>query len=113
MSSQIADLSIAQLHQAIALKERIAKLEKKLAAILGTSAPASAPVEGTGRRRNKMSAAGRARIAAAQRARWAKVNADKPATAKKTKSKRTMSAATRAKMAVAAKARWAKRKAGK
>ena len=65
----------------------------------------------TGARR-KISAAGRARIAAAQRARWARV---------RTKSghkqnvvrmpKKTMSAAARRKIAAAQRARWAKVKA--
>ena len=54
--------------------------------------------------RRKMSAAGRARIAAAQKARWAKVKGTK---------KRTMSAAARKKIAAAQKARWAKVKAAK
>ena len=56
-----------------------------------------------------MSAAGRARIIAAQKARWAKVKAGKPAP--KAKGKRKMSAAARAKIAAAARARWAKAKA--
>ncbi len=65
--------------------------------------------KGTGRR--KMSAAGRARIVAAQRARWAKVRA----TAKviPIREKRTMSAAARRKIAAAQRARWARVKAGK
>jgi hypothetical protein len=54
-----------------------------------------------------MSRAGRAKIAAAQKARWAKVKAVKPAKAKK----RKMSAAAKAKISAAAKARWAKVKA--
>ena len=63
----------------------------------------------------ELSAAGIARIKAAQKARWAKVKAGKsaaPAAAKPAgKKKRTMSAAGRAKIAAAAKARWAKAKA--
>jgi hypothetical protein len=61
-----------------------------------------------------MSAAGRARIAAAQRARWAKVkeknNKVNVVTMPK---KRTMSAAARRKIAAAQRARWAKTKAAK
>jgi hypothetical protein len=58
--------------------------------------------------RRKMSAKGRARIAAAQRARWAKVKsiADAP-------KKRTTSASARRKIAVAQRARWTKVKRGK
>ena len=57
-----------------------------------------------------MSASARARIGAAQKARWAKVKgkkAAKPAVA----GRRKMSPAARAKIAAAAKARWAKAKA--
>jgi hypothetical protein len=58
-----------------------------------------------------MSAAGRARIRAAQKARWAKVKkASKPAEMPK-KKKFTMSAAAKAAIGKAAKARWAKLKA--
>ena len=62
----------------------------------------------------RISATGRARIAAAQRARWAKVKA------KSTKGKvvtmpkkRTLSATARRKIAAAQRARWAKVRAGK
>jgi hypothetical protein len=66
----------------------------------------------TGTRR-KISAAGRARIAAAQRARWAKVRG----TGKQKQNvvtmpkRKTMSAAARRKIAAAQRARWAKVKA--
>jgi len=53
-----------------------------------------------------ISAAGRARIAAAQRARWAKQKGTSGAP-----KKRKMSAAARAKIAAAQRARWAKAKA--
>jgi hypothetical protein len=53
----------------------------------------------------KISAAGRARIAAAQRARWAKQKARSG-----TPKKRTMSVAARKKIAAAQRARWAKAK---
>jgi hypothetical protein len=54
--------------------------------------------------RRKISAKGRARIAAAQRARWARVRGQqKPG-------RRTMSASTRRKIAAAQLARWAKLK---
>jgi len=64
--------------------------------------------------RRPISAAGKARIAAAQRARWAKLRGKsekvKVAAAPK---KRTMSAAARKKIAAAQRARWAKVRAGK
>jgi len=60
--------------------------------------------------RSTMSAAGRARIAAAQRARWAKVrgNAGQKRNVVSMPKKRTMSAAARRKIAAAQRARWAK-----
>jgi Skp family chaperone for outer membrane proteins len=56
-----------------------------------------------------MSAAGRARIAAAQRARWARVKAQKSgSSASRLKSKRRMSPAAIARIRAAQRARWAK-----
>ena len=60
--------------------------------------------------RRKISAKGRARIAAAQRARWAKVKGQKVVPI--AKAKRTMSASARRKIAAAQVARWAKVKRG-
>jgi hypothetical protein len=106
------------------LAAKIARTEKELvslkaaAAALGRLDDSDAkPVAGKrGPKRGGMSAAGRARIAAAQKARWAKSKAVKvapPAAAKPAKKKRKMSAAGRARIGAAAKARWAKIKAEK
>ncbi|HUB87313.1 MAG TPA: hypothetical protein VMB22_05435 [Verrucomicrobiae bacterium] len=101
----ITNLSATQLRRAADIKDKIESLQGELGQLLDSRAQAgSAP-----RRQYKMSAAGRARIAAAARARWAKVKGKKSASP--TKSKRKMSAAARAKIAAAAKARWAKAKA--
>jgi hypothetical protein len=62
--------------------------------------------------RRKLSAKARARIAAAQRARWAKVNGQKKVVPI-AKGKRTMSASGRAKIAAAQRKRWAKIRAKK
>ena len=51
MENPLASLSVAQLKRAVAIKERIQKLEKKLAAIIG--APGSAPAEGRVIRRRR------------------------------------------------------------
>ena len=61
----------------------------------------------------KISAAGRARIAAAQRARWARVrgNGGRKQNVVTMPKKKTMSAAARRKIAAAQRARWAKVKA--
>ena len=65
------------------------------------------------RRTRGISAAGRARIAAAQKTRWARIKGRKSASAAGA-NKRTMSPAARRRIAVAQKARWAKwRKAQK
>jgi hypothetical protein len=62
----------------------------------------------------RLSAAARARIAAAQRARWAKVRASKSTGRNGAAApKRTMSAATRKRIAAAQRARWAKVRAAK
>ena len=87
------------------------QLEAELTGLLGI--PEALTVGGVIRRHRKMSAAGRARISAAAKARWAKINAGKNGGTKPVKAKRTMSPAARAKISAAAKARWAKVKAGK
>ena len=63
--------------------------------------------------RGTLSAAARARIGAAQRARWAKVKANKGQSNGAAAPKRTMSAAGRKRIAAAQRARWAKLKAAK
>lgn len=58
-----------------------------------------------------MSAAGRARIIAAQKARWAKYKTAGKSAKPARKTRRKMNAAARARIAAAARARWAKAKA--
>jgi hypothetical protein len=107
MSIQLSSLTTTQLHHAADLKEEIDALNKELASLLGASAPVTAKAPG------KMSASARAKIGAAQKARWAKVNAAKPATSatKAPVKKGKMSAAAKARLSALAKARWAKIKA--
>jgi hypothetical protein len=78
------------------------------------SEPAATPSE-TGRPRKKFSAASRRKMAAAQRARYAKLRGDsEPTEAATTKpKKRRMSAAGRRAISIATKKRWAAIKAGK
>ncbi len=64
------NLSSSQLRKAASLQDKIEALQKELASLLGS--PSSG---GTVRKRRKMSAAARKRIADAQRARWAKQKA--------------------------------------
>jgi hypothetical protein len=102
------------------LKSERDKLQNDLnrlnAAIKALGGSASTGSSMTGKR-PKLSAAGRARIAAAQRARWAKLRGQHGKTAQKQNvvsmpaKRKTMSSAARKKIAAAQKARWAKVKA--
>jgi len=110
--------TIEQLTHAVKIAEQIAALQAEMAAIFGnhpTPAVKSTPAQAAkapGRKKGKMSAAGRAAIAAAQKARWAKIKAPaKPSAAAPKKS--GMSPAHRAKLAAAARRRWARIRAGK
>ena len=75
----LSNLTAKQLRSAANLKEKIAAMEKKLSRLLGGTAPAKASVtpKAPRKKKRKMSAAGRAAIRAAQKARWAKVKAKK------------------------------------
>jgi 3-oxoacyl-ACP reductase-like protein len=77
---------------------QLERLNHALSVLIGTS---------NRRARRTISAAGRARIAAAQRARWAKVKGQKVVSILARKG-RTMSPAARKKIGAAQKARWAK-----
>jgi hypothetical protein len=95
------------------LKKERQRVEKQLSG-LDAALRAFAGVYSGGSKtksRRKMSAKGRARIAAAQRARWAKVKGQKVVPIQS--AKRTMSASARRKIAAAQRARWAKGKRGK
>jgi hypothetical protein len=107
--NSIINLSAQQLRRAAAIKEQIQSLENELGRILGL--PAKPVAVAAPKKRRKMSAAGRAKISAAAKARWAKVNRKKVADNQAPTVKGKMSAAGRAKISAAAKARWAKAKA--
>jgi hypothetical protein len=109
--------TLAQLKEAVAIAEEIEKLTSQLNSLIGgaelpAAAPkaAAAPVAKTGKR--QMSPEARARIAAAQRARWAKSKglsspaAKTPAVAPG-KKKRGLTPEGRARIVAALKARWA------
>jgi hypothetical protein len=102
----LTDLTTSQLNNIIAIKEKIEMLQSQIESIAdGGETPISSKARKT---RRGMSAAGRARIAAAQRARWAKLKGKGAKAAKK--GKRRLSAAGRAAIIAGAKARWAKAK---
>ena len=131
--NSITNLSPAQLRQAADIQEKVQSLQKELGKLLGGS-DETAAIEAPKKR--KMSAAGRKAIAAAAKARWAKIKGIAPkkklsaqgianiraGVAKRMaaqgkaarKPKRKLTAAGRAALSAAAKARWAKaKKAGK
>ncbi|HUE37661.1 MAG TPA: hypothetical protein VMO20_09740 [Candidatus Acidoferrum sp.] len=67
---RLTDLSADQLRHAANLQDKIQKLQKKLDRIVGKTTKEASP-----RKRRKMSAAARRKIAAAQKARWAMLKA--------------------------------------
>jgi hypothetical protein len=89
------------------LKQERDALSKAIAALEGVTSNGSAPTSG----RPGISAAGRQRIAAAQRARWAKIKGRKVVSI--ATHNRTMSPAARRKIAAAQIARWAELRRGK
>ena len=108
---------INKIEEALAIRKQIAALQTKLAGLFGSDSEDKPIPAAKYRRRGKrtMSPEARERIAAAQRARWAKekgIPESKIAPAKPAKKKGTMSAAGRAAIVAAQKARWAKIKGG-
>lgn len=114
------------MNQAADLKEQIEQLQKELAGIMGNGSDKPASVKPA--KKGGMSAAGKARIIAAQKLRWAKIKAAKSSPAKVVAVKSAvksapkpvakpvksgMSAAAKAKLSALMKARWAERRAKK
>jgi hypothetical protein len=98
------------------LKKERSQLDKAISALSGVVGISSGIASGNGRRGKRiLSLSARKRIAAAQRARWAKVRASNGQDQEVVRmpKKRTMSAAARKRIAAAQKARWAKVRAKK
>lgn len=95
------------------LKEEQVRLTRQLHAVGAALTAFGATYTDGGRTKARLSPAARARIAAAQRARWAKVRANGKGKKAATSPKRTMSAGARRKIAAAQRARWAKVRANK
>jgi len=134
------NITPTQLRKAADIQERIQSLQEQLGQLLGGEVSTPAQSTEAPRTRKRASAAGRARMRAAQLARWAKIKGTTPSTkpaknakrkmsaeglaniragvAKRMaaqgkavrKPKRKFSAAGRAALAAAARARWAKAK---
>ena len=115
--SSITNLTVQQLRQAAALKEKIQSLEKQLGRLLGAApAPAAGPLPK--QKKFTMSKAAKAKISAAAKARWAKIkgtaSAVKAVIAQAPKKGRSkMSPAARAKLSAKMKAAWVRRRAAK
>src|ERR1700682_5467516 len=96
------------------LKKEHGRLTKDLQGVSAALAPFGKTYGRQTGTRGRLSAAARARIGAAQRARWARVRASKgPGRNGAAAPKRTISAAARKRIAAAQRARWAKVKAAK
>ena len=133
-NSSFWDHPISTIEKAVGIRKQIEALQSSLSQILGGAKEyVTTAATGADRRKGKRSAAARAKMAAAQKARWAKKRAGTVATkapkaakgtkapkaakaapaAKGPKKKRTMSPEARARIAAAQRARWAKQKASK
>jgi hypothetical protein len=106
MNTLFSSLSAQDLRRAAEIKDKIDSLQNELAQILGTDSVTSSRRAGTKR---KLSAGARVRIAAAARARWAKVKGTETSAPQKSRIKR--SPAVRTRLAAIAKERWKKAKA--
>lgn len=95
------------------LKSERDRLDKAIHALSGLTAANSNSAARPQPGRRRMSAAARARISAAQKARWAKSRGQHKGAPIASKGKRRLSAAGRARIIAATKARWAKIRAGK
>jgi hypothetical protein len=115
----ISNLTSKQLNEAANLVEKIEALNAELSELLSSS-DSAAKIPGKRGPKKEMSAAGKARIAEAQRKRWAKQKGQtvkdesvKTEAKEKPAKMRKMSAAGRARIVAAQKARWAKIKSEK
>lgn len=114
-ASKAEKLAKTEQARADALRAKLEQVQN-LVGILGRKSIAKlaskAPNGRKGRRKGKISAAGRARIAAAQKKRWAAWKAKQKGAVVR-KAKRRLSPEGRARIVAAAKARWAKVRAAK
>ena len=107
MYNSLANVSVRQLERAIEIKAKLETLQAQLDEVLGGNG-GEVPIPF--RKKRRMSAAGRAAIAAGARKRWAKYRGG-PAVSASAKPRRKMSAAAKARMSAVAKERWKKAKA--
>ena len=108
MTNPASPLSTNQLKRALKIRQQIDGLEQELKAALGRT-PDSLP--NARQTRPRMSLAVRRKIAAGQKARWARTRGASGDDTPKPRARRVISPAARAKLSAAARARWAKAKA--
>jgi hypothetical protein len=97
------DISLKALQEAIAIRRQIETLEKRLSSILRVPSGGAAPDGGP----HRVSAATRAKLAAAARARWARIKAGKERSPFKKQG--GLTPAGRKRLSQLMKARWAAR----
>ena len=109
----LLDLTVNQLIRAAAVKEKIEALNNELRGILDGSRNSGAASS----KKRTMSTSAKRKIAATQKARWAKLRRAEPTTRSAkpaaTAKKKSMSPAARAKLSAKLKAYWAAKKSGK
>jgi hypothetical protein len=107
--TNLTDLTTGQLRRIIAIKQQIETLQGEIDSLVADGGGMPSPFDLKVRKKRRMSAASRARIAAGARARWARVKGTGAAASKTAKKvKRRLSAAGRAAIIAATKARWAR-----
>jgi hypothetical protein len=113
MTNALANLSVQQLQRALDIKQQIIVLEQELARIQTGGRSIARPAAPAAKK--SMSAAARAKISEAQKARWAGRRQAKAAAAKRVSvvRKSGMSEERRAKLRAAAKSFWARKRAEK
>ena len=104
--NSITNLSPNALRQAANIQEKIQELQKELTQILGGAVPTRAQAT-EAPKKYKFSAAGRARMRAAQLARWAAIKGTAPSAGPAPKKKRRMSAEGLANIRAGVAKRWA------
>jgi len=107
------DLSLTKLTEALSIRQQINTLERRLASLFsggGASAPAAPASSRRSRSRRPMSAATRAKLAVAAKARWAQRKGTMAPAKAPAKKKGGLTAAGRKKLSDAMKARWAARR---
>ena len=103
-----SELTAAQLRRAATIKDQIDSLSRELNRILET------PLKAASKKKSRtMSSSVKNKIAATQKARWAKIKRSKSAARSVPSKKKSMSAATKAKLSARLKAIWAAKKASK